>query len=218
MVSLIAGILATQTVVKVACVGDSLTFGFGLPEATRAKMSYPGVLGFRLGGGYEVRNFGHSGATLMNLDWLPPLMKTDEYKKSLEYKPDIVILMGGTNDGAPRNWQHADQFNEDMKTLVKSYVTLPSHPRVYLMIPPRICTKAEGGVLDDEQCHNVNQLLPPAIRNFAKSMALSVIDARTVITTRNCYTPDGIHMSELGSKKLGNQVAFVLLKKKTATK
>ncbi len=218
MVSLIAGLLAAQTQIRVACVGDSLTYGYGLPEDTRLKTNYPGVLGFKLGGGYQVRTFGHMGATIMNLDWLPPIMKTDEYKKSLEYRPNIVLIMGGTNDGAPRNWAHVSQFNDDLKALAKSYLTISNHPRVYILIPPRICTKAEKGVLDDEHCNNVNQQLPPMLREFARSMALSVIDTRTAISTRDCYTPDGIHMSEKGCQKLANQVAFVLLKKKTTAK
>ena len=209
----------TQSKIKVACVGDSITFGFALPsEAVRLKSSYPAVLSQRLGGGYDVKNFGHTGCTLMNLDWLPPLMKTDEYKKSLEFKPDIVLLMGGTNDGAPRNWSHVSQLPTDLKMIVKSYQELPSHPKVILMIPPRLLPKSEKGVVDDEHCHNVNQGLPPLLRSFAKTSALATIDPRGVITTRDCYTIDGIHLSEKGNAKLANQVAFVLLKKKTAAK
>lgn len=219
MVSIALTVLLAQPVTKVACVGDSITFGFALPsEAVRLKSSYPAVLGQRLGGGYEVKNFGHTGCTLMNLDWLPPLMKTEEYKKSLEYKPNIVLLMGGTNDGAPRNWSHVAQLPADVKQIVHSYEMLPSHPRVYLVIPPRICTKKEKGVIDDDHCNNVNQSLPPMLRSIAKANVLTVIDSRAVINTRDCYTIDGIHLSEKGNAKLANQVAFVLLQKKTIRK
>ncbi|HEX6984910.1 MAG TPA: GDSL-type esterase/lipase family protein, partial [Planctomycetaceae bacterium] len=48
--------------IRVACVGDSITFGSGVEE--RERNSYPAVLGRLLGERYEVRNFGVSGATL----------------------------------------------------------------------------------------------------------------------------------------------------------
>ena len=218
MISLILPAILLQQPIRVACVGDSITFGYALPEATRERSSYPGMLGSRLGGGYVVKNFGHTGCTLMNLDWLPPLMKTDEYKASLGFKPNIVLLMGGTNDGNPRNWAHVAQFESDLKKITHSYLTMSNHPRVILVMPPRICTKKEKGVIDDDQCNNVNQGLPPIFRSFARSNALQLIDSRLVITTRDCYTPDGIHLSEKGCMKLANQIAQTLFKKQTIKK
>ncbi len=218
MISLILPALLLQQPIRVACVGDSLTFGYGLPEATRLQNSYPGVLAKRLGGGYLVKGFGHTGCTIMNLDWLPPLIKTEAYRASLAFKPNIVIIMGGTNDGAPRNWVHAAQFEKDLKKITHSYLTMPAHPRVIIMTPPRMCTKAEKGLFEDDHCHNVNQGLPPILRNFVRSNALLLIDSRLSVNTRDCYTPDGVHLTEKGHMKLANQVANALLKKQTIKK
>ena len=218
MLSLFLPALLIQKPIRVACVGDSITFGYGLPEATRAANSYPGVLSQRLGGGYLVKSFGHTGCTIMNLDWLPPLVKTSEYKQALGFQPNIVIIMGGTNDGIPRNWAHVNQFEHDLKQITHSFLNLSSHPRVFIMTPPRVCTKAEKGMADDDHANNVNQRLPPLLRSFAQSNALQLIDSRLAVTSRDCYTPDGIHLTEKGSKKLANQVAFALLKKQTFKK
>ena len=49
--------------VKVACVGDSITYGAGIKD--RKKNSYPAQLQSLLGEGYQVRNFGNSGSTLL---------------------------------------------------------------------------------------------------------------------------------------------------------
>ncbi len=49
--------------IRVACVGDSITFGAGVKE--RNKNSYPKVLAGLLGEKYDVRNFGVNGATLL---------------------------------------------------------------------------------------------------------------------------------------------------------
>ena len=50
-------------VIRVACVGNSITFGAGI--ANRDRDSYPSVLGQMLGRGYEVRNFGFSARTML---------------------------------------------------------------------------------------------------------------------------------------------------------
>ena len=49
--------------VRVACVGNSVTFGAGI--ANRETMSYPAQLQKMMGEDYHVENFGHSGATLL---------------------------------------------------------------------------------------------------------------------------------------------------------
>ena len=215
MVLLILPVLMLQQPIRVACVGDSITFGYGLPESIRAAKSYPGDLGTRLGGGYLVKNFGHNGSTVMNLDWLPPIAKTEEYQQALAFNPNIVIIMGGTNDGMPRNWEHVSQFSTDLKKITHSFLNLSTHPKVMIMVPPRLLPKSEHGMADDNYCNNVNQALPQLLREFVRSNSLQLIDSRVVITTRDCYTPDGIHLTEKGCIKLANQVAFVLLKKQT---
>ena len=53
-----------------------------------------------MGDGYETRNFGVSGATLLR-NGNRPYWKTDAYPKAKEYKPDIVIIKLGSNDSKP---------------------------------------------------------------------------------------------------------------------
>ena len=58
---------------------------------------YPAQLQAYLGDGYEVKNFGASGRTILSKgDY--PYSETDTYKASLEYQPDIVLIKLGTND------------------------------------------------------------------------------------------------------------------------
>ena len=49
--------------VRVACVGDSITYGHGIKD--RENDAYPGLLSSLLGEKYDVRNFGVSGSTTM---------------------------------------------------------------------------------------------------------------------------------------------------------
>ena len=63
LVSFAVSPLFARERIKVACVGNSVTYGYGLEN--RETESYPSRLQALLGEEYDVRNFGHSGATLL---------------------------------------------------------------------------------------------------------------------------------------------------------
>ena len=97
-----------QAPIRVACIGNSVTYGYGHrdPSAT----SYPTQLGHMLGDGYHVRNFGHSGATLLNHGHRP-YTQQQAYRDAIAFAPDKAIIHLGLNDTDPRNWPHyRDQF------------------------------------------------------------------------------------------------------------
>ena len=112
--------------IRVACVGDSITYGYGVkpwPEA-----SYPVRLGALLGEGYCVNNFGFSGRTAGEYgDY--PYCREKLFQKSLDFGPDIVIIMLGTNDTKPYNWRGSDAYRESLRSIVSAYQALPSKPR-----------------------------------------------------------------------------------------
>ena len=70
--------------IKVACVGNSVTYGYGLKD--RAHDAYPVRLQTMLGDKYEVRNFGHSGATLL-FHGHNPYVKLQEFRAALDTMP-----------------------------------------------------------------------------------------------------------------------------------
>src|SRR4051794_12474851 len=117
---------------RVACVGDSITFGSGI--ADRAHNSYPAQLARLLGDRYDVRNFGVSGATLLkNGD--KPYWKEKAFQEAKDFQPDLVVIKLGTNDSKPQNWKHKDEFVADARDLVREFSGLPSHPRVFVCRP-----------------------------------------------------------------------------------
>src|SRR5690606_37695166 len=87
----ISGVLADEASgkVRVACVGNSVTRGYGL--AAPEKDSYPARLQKLLGEGFDVRNFGHSGATLLSKGHRP-YTGTQEYKDALACNADIIVI------------------------------------------------------------------------------------------------------------------------------
>ena len=80
--SVAAAYVATRTPasrIRVACAGDSITEGEGVEDRV---MRCPAWLGALLGEGYDVRNFGVSGSTLLDAGDVP-------YKKQRAYRTRI---------------------------------------------------------------------------------------------------------------------------------
>jgi lysophospholipase L1-like esterase len=101
--------------IKVACVGDSITAGYGLSNP--GTQSYPTQLQALLGSGYSVGNYGNSGTTVLkrsdNTYW-----NSWAYRASIQSKPNIVVIMFGANDSKAWNWDAA-KFNTDYKALIQ---------------------------------------------------------------------------------------------------
>jgi len=91
---------AAAAPVRVACIGDSITYGTAMTN--RVAECYPAVLQRLLGSGYEVRNFGDPGAGVYeHTRWgdRPRAWRLrDEYAKALAFRPDIIVSNLGIND------------------------------------------------------------------------------------------------------------------------
>ena len=104
--------------IKVACVGNSVTYGAGIKD--RSLNSYPAQLQQLLGTNYEIGNFGHSGATALKKGHKPYIVKP-EFEKSKQFEPNIVIIHLGLNDQGMNNWPlHKDEFINDYMELINS--------------------------------------------------------------------------------------------------
>ena len=95
---------AEEGQLKVACVGDSTTYGHGI--SNWPKNNYPTVLQNLLGDGYHVNNYGVSSFAVQesadrSYRTLP------HYQECLNYDADYVVFMMGSNDSKPENWKGA---------------------------------------------------------------------------------------------------------------
>ena len=109
----------TSDTIKVACVGNSVTRGYGLVNPV--KDSYPSQLQKLLGSVYQVGNFGHSGATLLSKGHRP-YEQTPDYNQVLEFNADFIVIHLGLNDTDPRNWpNYRDEFVADYMRLIESF-------------------------------------------------------------------------------------------------
>ena len=116
--------------IKVACVGDSVTYGYGLED--RDHTSYPAKLQQMLGDAYEVGNFGHSGATLLNKGHRP-YTTLPEYKEALDFKADLVVIHLGLNDTDPRNWpNYAEEFIQDYRGIIDAFKEVNPAAKIWI--------------------------------------------------------------------------------------
>lgn len=190
---------AQTDTIRVACVGNSITYGHGI--ADRGHDTYPAVLGRLLGSKYKVENFGVSGRTLMNKGDVP-YMNEQIYKDALAFMPDIVAIKLGTNDSKPQNWKYQDTFKDDLRTLVRSFQDLPSHPRIYLCLPIP-STIPNWAINDSVITHGVI----PYIREVSKEMHLPVIDLNTAFAPYVHLLQDGVHPNEDGAALIAQWIS-----------
>ena len=186
--------------VKVACIGDSITWGFTLLNPW--KQSYPALLQEKLGDGYEVRNFGYNDAAA-RFDADTPYVTKRVYRESLEWAPDIVLLMLGTNDTKTRNWD-PDIFRRDYRRIIDSYRSLPSRPRVILIAPIRIFTLM-GIPLLGVRPDTMEEGVRPAIRETADAEGLELVDLYDLFSDTT-YCRDGVHPQRTGARMLADAI------------
>ena len=124
-ISTVSVLLFAQKPIKVACVGNSITYGLKLdnPEVE----SYPAQLQKLLGKDYLVGNFGKSGATLLSKGH-HPYIKEKEYQGALDFRGDIVVIHLGINDTDPRNWpNYRDDFVSDLyPAVINDFFLVPA--------------------------------------------------------------------------------------------
>ncbi len=124
--------------VRIACVGDSITYGYGAD--TPATEGYPAQLDHLLGEGYQVANYGKSASYALaadnkynTKDAALSYRNTEEYKKSLRYNADVVIIMLGSNDVRAMTCDEAKaELIAALKSLAQEYAALPTVQKVYI--------------------------------------------------------------------------------------
>ena len=129
---IIALTLTAGDKIRVSCVGNSVTYGYTLPD--RERTCYPNQLQQMLGERFEVRNFGHSGATLMR-NGHNPYHKLPEYRAAIDFKGEIVVIHLGLNDTDPRNYaQRGEEFIPDYHMLIDSLRAANPSCRMYICL------------------------------------------------------------------------------------
>jgi acyl-CoA thioesterase I len=184
--------------IKVACIGDSITFGLGISK--RSSRSYPSQLAKMLGDDWEVRNYGLNSRTLLSGGDFP-YSKEYFYIKAKKWLPDVVVIMLGTNDSKPWNWKHFDEFEKDYSDFLAPFKDQIPQPRIFICQTPPVI-KNVFGINGD----NLKNLLNPVIKKIAENENVPCIDMYTPLAGRNDLFSDGLHPDAEGARIIANEV------------
>ena len=111
-----------------------------------------------------------------------------QYELAMNSHPHIVVLQFGSNDVIEEIWDE-QEFIAEYTTMIKRFQALPSHPTVYVAIPPPYYLPGKEEGLNKA----INVMLPKVIRGIVKDI-------------------DGVHLIDnfaaLGGKELSRPHAF----------
>lgn len=185
-------------IVKVACVGDSIT------EIT----GYPEDLQNLLGNGYDVENFGVIGATILfNTD--RPYISQPGCTLAEQFQPQVVVIMLGTNDARTTTYQNSSELELNFRQLIAAFQDLASKPKVLVATPPPLFSNTLG--------LNITDLVDgviPRVQQVANSMHAPIIDVYSALLNYSAYFPDGVHPNSLGAQKIAQVVFDAVVKVK----
>ncbi len=184
-------------IVRVACVGDSITWGAGVEG--RETNSYPAQLQKLLGSRFDVRNFGRSGATASRTGDLP-YWTTEEFTKATEFQPDVVILKLGTNDTKPQNWKGKEAFRKDFRDLLEHFRDLKSKPKLWVCQPVPVYGDQWG--INAQTLDTVLE----GVEEACDDRKVPVIDLFDALTGHPEMFPDKIHPNAKGAALMARTV------------
>jgi lysophospholipase L1-like esterase len=178
--------------VRVACIGDSITAGSG----TSPGHAYPAQLQKLLGKHWLVRNFGVSARTLLRKGDFP-YWKERAFTNALNSAPDVVIILLGTNDSKPQNWQYGSNFITDYTDFIKTFLNLPKKPIVFICDPPPVPEPGNYGINEAAVGEEI-----PIINQIATEYKLDVIDMHKALEGKPQFLPDRVHPNNEGAQEM----------------
>lgn len=190
-----------QDKIKVACVGNSITYGTGV--ANREVNAYPVKLQSMLGDRYEVANFGKPGATLLNHGHRP-YTRQQEYKDALAFAGDIVVIHLGINDTDPRNWpNYRDEFIGDYRALMRSFREV--NPKVRFLLA-RMTPLSHRHYRFESGTRDWHAEIQTAIECIAKAEGVQLIDFHEPLYPYHYVLEDAVHPNAEGAAILAKTV------------
>ena len=190
--------------IRIVCVGDSITEGWGLTNAQTE--AYPARLQELLGPDFKVLNCGVSGSCMVKKD-RASYWDTSRFVEAENFDPQIVILKLGTNDGDPPRWNaHKEEFYDDYLAMIHEFRKDGRNPRIFVCYP----VPCFGSVKAPQDRTIKNEVIP-LIKKVANLEALSIIDFNTAMQPYGNLFPDNIHPNADGAKKMA-EMAFNAIK------
>ena len=189
----------TDKVRTIVCLGDSITYGFGLAFPERD--SWPSLLDARLGDGWEVVNLGVSGSMLLD-EGSFPYRSTGNIERAKELDADMAIIMLGTNDAHTAIWT-PERHREQLRALVREMKGAQGTTDIVLMVPP--CVFYEPGL--EAYGFNVDAIgvdMRAVVAQVAEEEDAHFVDLYALTEDHPEWFPDQLHPNDDGHRAIAD--------------
>jgi alpha-L-fucosidase 2 len=194
MVATMDGKSSQISLIRVACIGDSITRG----------TEYTVDLWQLLGSTYVVGDFGIGGTTV-SISSNASYLNQNAFQVAKHFEPHIVIIMLGTNDASTNLNESNPDFVADYVKLVTEFQSLASKPKVWIVVPPPIFNNSAHISAE----YFVQNIIPD-IKQVASQMNLPLIDAYTPLVNHPERFIDGVHPNVDGADTIANVIYSAL--------
>ena len=198
----------SRDIVKVSCVGDSITEGVNSTDPY--SMTYPVYLQRMLGYDYLVKNHGHSGYSVVFTDAYS-YSKSDRYMFAKAFKPDVVIYMLGTNDCNPgqayKSWDDGKReahYIEDTNKYFDAFIALNENVQIFVCIPPTLCYSTVWPW--EEWAARITEHTKVLNEQIALSRGYPIVDMYSWSVEHPEVFPDGLHPKDSSYKTYAQRV------------
>ncbi len=175
--------------IRIACLGDSITYGVG---ASSQANRWTSQLQNTLGEAYKVHNYGISGRTMLSKGNLP-LINDQPYQYAIDCHADIILIALGTNDSKAQNWQHKNDFEKDYTKMINELKKDNPQATIYCLLPIPALTKSPD-IDNDIICKEII----PSIKKVALENRCNVIDLNKAVPRSVDFIPDNVHPNDKG--------------------
>jgi acyl-CoA thioesterase-1 len=176
--------------IRVACVGDSITEGSG----------YPNKLNQLLGSNYTVGNFGVSGSAV-SINSEKPYINERKFHEAMNFDPDVVVIMLGTNDANTEINQNEGSFEADYSKLITDFEQLDGTQLIWIVKSPPIFSNNSS--YNDTYLEST---ILPQIDEVAEQMSLPTVDMYSAFGNHSDYFMDGVHPDSEGASLIASNV------------
>lgn len=226
-IGLTALMATASATTKVACVGNSITEGYGLDWNDK---KYPDHLQEFLGENFTVKNFGNSGK-MFHKKSDESYWKQTTFTNAYEFAPDIVVIELGTNDskyfhdgkGSSSGFNYyaystkgytkesiIEEMKKDYEALIDTFAHQPQAPKIFATLQP-YANSWDWFITDTAIVNQIN----PIIKEAAQNKGAELIDLHTLFDKKEWLLADSVHPNATGAQELARIVANAILKKTT---
>ena len=165
---------------NVACVGNSITEGYGI----WSEKKYPEHLQELLGEGYTATNFGASSMTYDSKFFTDKCMWNGAEKYNYYY-----------------GQYEKEKLYTDYEALIDTFAHLPSAPEIFATLQP-YSNYCDWGIMDTAIVNQIN----PVIKETAIKKGVNIIDLHTLFQTPEWFLDDSVHPNAVGAQELAKIV------------